>query len=248
MFNRSFFTNLPPVTKNILIINVIIWLFTALVPASNTHKLLDCCALHYLTSPGFHFWQLFTYMFIQVEFLHLFFNMWALLMFGYAIEKVLGSKRFLFFYISCGLGAAIVQMGVFALTIEHYAANIPPQAYSEVITNGWDIIQQGMNYSQYDMGMINQLINGSTIGASGAIFGILLAVGMLFPDNRMYIMFIPYPVKAKWVVLGYGLLELTLGFASPSDGVAHFAHLGGMIFGFIMLYYWKQQMKRHGQF
>lgn len=248
MFNRSFFSNLPPVTKNLLILNIIIWAFTAIAPASAQSTLLRLGGLHYVTSQGFGIWQYFTYMFIHEQFFHLFFNMWALLMFGYAVEQVLGSRRFLFFYLSCGVGAAIIQTGVFALMINHVAGALSPQEYATVVDNGWGIMQQGYNYTYPPMGELNGLINGTTIGASGAIFGILLAVGMLFPNNSMYIMFIPYPVKAKWVVLGYGVLEIFLGVAAPSDGVAHFAHLGGMLFGFVMLWYWKQQFKRNGRF
>lgn len=241
MFNKSFFSNLPPVTKNVLIINVIIWAFMAITPASTSDKLTDIGGLHYVTSQGFGFWQLFTYMFIHANFMHLFFNMWALLMFGYAIEQRLGSKRFLFYYMSCGVGAAIVQIIVFAIAINNLASKLPAEAYSEVINNGWAVLQHGQNYVNPVMGNLNLLINTATVGASGAVFGILLAVGMYFPNNTMYLMFVPYPIKAKWLVLGYGILELAMGIGAPADGIAHFAHLGGMLFGFIMIWYWKRR-------
>lgn len=248
MFNRSFFSNLPPVTKNLLIINIIIWVFMAITPGSTSDKVMQLGGLHYLTSPGFGVWQFFTYMFIHANFMHLFFNMWALLMFGYAIENALGSKRYLFYYLSCGIGAAIIQMGVFALMIQHVSAGITPLEYSYVIEHGWDIMKEGYNFTAPNLGELNGLVNGTTVGASGAIFGILLAFGMLFPNTTMFLMFIPYPIKAKWVVLGYGIIEIFLGVAAPSDGVAHFAHLGGMLFGFIMLWYWKRQYKKNGRF
>ena len=243
MFNASFFRNLPPVTKNLLIINILIWAFINILPSAGM-KLIDIGALHYIDSPGFGVWQLFTYMFIQEGFTHLFFNMWALLMFGFIIEFSLGSRRFLFYYISCGIGAAIVQLIVYGIMISRYSSMMTPEQYRYIVDSGWTIMHNGGSFPlPYSIDLqtahnLISLVNTPTIGASGAVFGILLAFGMLFPDRPMYIMFIPVPVKAKWLVLGYGLLELGLGFGAQGDGVAHFAHLGGMIFGFIMIYYW----------
>lgn len=246
MFNRSFFSNLPPVTKNLLIINVIIWAFIAITPAATTNKILELGALHYVTSKVFGVWQFFTYMFIHKDFWHLFFNMWALLMFGYAVEQRLGSKRFLFYYISCGLGAAIVQTIVFAVAIYNVQRGLTPAEYSFVLDNGWNIIQTGLSARPLSDAMQNLilLINMPVIGASGAVFGILLAMGMYFPNATMYLMFVPYPIKAKWIVIGYGVIELVMGIGSPGDGIAHFAHLGGMLFGFLMIWYWKMKEKK----
>lgn len=244
MFNRSFFRNLPPVTKNLLIINIIIWAFIAITPALTTQKVMDLGALHYITSKTFWIWQFFTYMFIHKDFWHLFFNMWALLMFGYAIEQYLGSKRFLFYYISCGLGAAIVQIIVFAIMIWKMSSEISPQMVSAVMENGLQVMREGYQYDNVFMANINILINTPVIGASGAVFGILLAMGMYFPNATMYIMFVPYPIKAKWIVIGYGVLELAMGIGTPGDGIAHFAHLGGMLFGFLLILYWKMKEKK----
>lgn len=241
MFDRSFFRNLLPVTKNLLIINIIVWAFMAITPSSTSNLLTDLGGLHYFTSPSFGFWQLFTYMFIHANFVHLFFNMWALLMFGNAIEQRLGSKRFLFYYISCGVGAAIVQLIVFAIAIPHVASQLSPVEYKTVMEQGWEVMQRGMNYTNSGMAELNALINGATVGASGAVFGILLAVGMFYPNNTMYLMFVPYPIKAKWIVIGYGILELAMGIGAPADGIAHFAHLGGMLFGFIMIWFWRRR-------
>lgn len=246
MFNRSFFASLPPVTKNLLILNVIIWAFMAIMPASTAQRVVDLGGLHYVSSQGFGIWQIFTYMFIHSGFVHLFFNMWALLMFGFAIERTLGSGRFLFFYLTCGIGAGIVQEFVYYFTISHYTTMVNPQLYAIVREQGWEILQHNQNFIDPAAGTLNLLINGCTVGASGAIFGILLAFGMLYPNERMYIMFIPYPVKAKWVVLGYGVLELLLGVTGTADGVAHFAHLGGMIFGYILLRYWIAEAHKKG--
>lgn len=240
MFNASFFKNLPPVTKNLLIINVLIWAFINLLPSAGM-RLIDIGALHYVDSPGFGIWQVFTYMFIQAQFFHLFFNMWALLMFGFIIEYSLGSRRFLFYYISCGVGAALIQLGVYAIMVSKYTSMFSPGEYDMIIRQGWDALQEGKIFADPTLARLTMLVNTPTIGASGAVFGILLAFGMLFPNRPMYIMFIPVPIKAKWLVIGYGLLELGLGFGAQGDGVAHFAHLGGMIFGFIMIYYWRKK-------
>ena len=248
MFNRSFFSNLPPVTKNLLIINVIIWAFMAIVPNSTADRVMQLGGLHYVTSPGFGIWQFFTYMFIHANFMHLFFNMWALLIFGFLIENFLGSKRYLFYYLSCGVGAAIIQMIVFAIMIANVSSGLNPATVSSVTHDGWNLIKEGLTFRDPVLGELNGLINGTTVGASGAVFGILLAVAMIYPNLPMYIMFIPVPVKAKWMVLAYGAVEVFLGVATPSDGVAHFAHLGGMLFGFIMLWYWKRQSRGNGVF
>lgn len=248
MFDRSFFSNLPVVTRNLLIINIIVWAFMAITPASTSNKVMELGGLHYFTSHGFGVWQLFTYMFIHANFMHLFFNMWGLLMFGMLIENSLGSKRFLFYYISCGLGAALIQMGVYAYMINQVASGMDHQEYSYVMQYGWEVLRNGQNFVIPSMGELNALVNGVTVGASGAIFGILIAVAMLYPDLRMYIMFIPVPVKAKWMVLGYGLIELLQGATGANSSVAHFAHLGGLVVGFIILWYWKYRYKRNGRF
>lgn len=205
---------MPPVTKNLLIINTIIWAAMALVPTIDT-RLTQWCALHYFSSPGFNVAQLITYMFMHGGFMHLFFNMFALVMFGGIIERSMGSKRFLFYYVSCGLFAALVQMGAYALVLTKYQNMFTPDA-------------------------INSLVNGPMVGASGAIYGIILAFGMLYPNQPIYLYF-AIPIKAKWLVLGYGILELSYGLGSMTDNVAHFAHLGGMIAGVILILYWKKK-------
>jgi len=149
----------------------------------------------------------------------------------------LGSKRFLFFYISCGIGAALVQELVWFFTWPGIFAKAlaPLNGVSVAEMSGY--LKENMSLPQVQ-GLLNQL---ATIGASGAIYGVLLAFGMLFPNVPLYFMFIPVPIKAKWMVLGYGVIELLIGMSQANDGVAHFAHLGGMIFGFIIIYYWKKK-------
>lgn len=241
MYRQSIFSNLPPVTKNLLIINTLIWVATWLLGRKIGLDISDLGGLHYFSSPLFNPAQLLTYMFIHASFMHLFMNMFALFMFGGLLERTLGSARFLFYYISCGIGAALIQEGVYAIMIGNAESHLTPQMIDEVMKNGAGIIAQGMNYVEPALGHFNILLNNATVGASGAIYGILLAFGMLWPNMPLYIMFIPVPVKAKWMVAGYAGIELLLGLQnSMGDNVAHFAHLGGMLIGMIMILYWKR--------
>lgn len=234
------FPSLPPVTKNLLIINVLIWAVTLFVPSLDS-TFSRYAALHYFTSPGFNVAQLLTYMFIHANFAHLFFNMFGLAMFGGIIERSMGSARFLFYYISCGIVAALVQMGAYAVMIHHYAELVTPADYDYIISEGWRLISHGYNFTDPTAGTLNALVNGPMVGASGAIYGVILAFGMLFPNQPVYLFFIPVPIKAKWLVLGYGVLELTMGLGNTVDNVAHFAHLGGMIAGVLLILYWKRR-------
>lgn len=243
----SSFRVLPPVTKNLLIINLIIWAAANFMPESAAGKLVDICALHYFTSADFGAWQLVTYMFVQTGFTHLFFNMFALYMFGMVIERSLDSKRYLFYYMSCGIGAGLIQLGVFALAIEHYASALPdgitvgeiaalevPAGY--VLNSGFPAVNA-----------IWSLINTPVIGASGAVFGILLAFGMMYPKAPLYLFFIPVPIQARWMVIGYGALELLQGVSNRAgDNVAHFAHLGGMLVGLAIMLYWRKKFRNTG--
>lgn len=168
---------------------------------------------------------------------HIFFNMFSLWMFGSLLERVMGSKRYLFFYISCGLGAALVQELVWQFSWQDILASSVTGPASSSITDIIKAINEG--HAAFTMDdFYNSMV---TVGASGAVFGILLAFGMIFPNMPLYLFFIPIPIKAKWVVLGYGLLELYFGISGNQPGVAHFAHLGGMLAGIIMILYWRNQ-------
>lgn len=238
---QRLFQNMPPVTKNLLILNVLFWAVMALVPSIDT-RLTQWCALHYFTSPGFNVAQLFTYMFLHANFTHLFFNMFMLVMFGGIIERSMGSARFLFYYVSCGLFAALIQMGVYAVMLSQYYDMYTHEDMQLIINKGWEILQDGMTYTDPTWARINSLVNGPMVGASGAIYGVLLAFGMLYPNQPLYLMFIPIPIKAKWIVVGSGALELLLGISNnAADNVAHFAHLGGMIAGVLLILYWKKK-------
>lgn len=217
--------NIPPVTKNLIIINILFF-FGALVGERQGINLDDYLGLHFFLASDFNLAQFFTYMFMHANFSHIFFNMFALYMFGRILEQVWGPKRFLFYYILCGVGAGVIQEGVQYI---HYALEL--SAYDRVNLGGGMIIPM-----ETYLNMMN------TVGASGAIYGILLAFGMLFPNERLFIFPLPMPIKAKYFVIGYAVLELALGISNnASDNVAHFAHLGGMLFGFILIMYWKKK-------
>lgn len=185
---------LPTGVKHLLIINVLFYLATEVLYRSLGVDLYNWLALFPVRDSHFGLWQYITYQFMHANFDHIFFNMFALWMFGTVLEQVWGTKRFIFYYLFCGVGA----------------------------------------------GLITTLISPSvTVGASGAIYGILLAFGMLFPNERIYLYFL-VPIKAKWFVIGYGLIELFEGVFRSYDGIAHFAHLGGMLFGLLLILYWKK--------
>jgi membrane associated rhomboid family serine protease len=173
--------------------------------------------------------QMITYMFLHANFWHLFFNMFGLYMFGRILEEVLGPKRFLFYYFITGLGAAIVQQLMWTIEIHPIIESVNAQLGNGAAA---DLLAQKEMF-------LNQFI---TIGASGAVFGLLLAFGMMFPDQPLFLMFIPIPIKAKYFVIGYAVFELVFGVGNFSfDNVAHFAHLGGMLFGFFVLLYWRKK-------
>ncbi len=235
------FRNIPPVTKNLIIINLLIWLACEMIQPFGV-VMNRTCGLHYFLSPDFRFWQPLSYMFMHGGFTHVLFNMFAVCMFGSVIERVFGSARYLLFYLTVGVGAALVQEGVYAIWLNHLASDLPADiTLSEIARQGVSLLNRGLNWTDATLGNINLLINGSTVGASGAVFGILLAFAMIFPNMPMYIMFIPLPIKAKWLVLGYGALELFLGVTGLQPGVAHFSHLGGMLIGWALIVYWRKR-------
>jgi len=236
------FSLLPEVIKNLLIINGLFFLGTVVLGDSLGINLYDSLALYMPGSVNFQPFQLVTHMFMHGNFGHILFNMFALWMFGYALENVWGGKRFLIYYMITGLGAAALHLGI------NYFEAI--QLQNELLANGFTMdqlielrstpLEEGMRYK----GILGDYVlkyQIPTVGASGAVFGILLAFGMMFPNTRIYLYF-AFPIKAKYFVIGYGLLELFNGIANdPSSNVAHFAHLGGMLFGFLLIRYWKSK-------
>lgn len=246
-----FLENIPPVTRNLLIINVLIWVLMAVCANGGSSMRQFCDTL--LSLLGLHFWgsdkfnpiQLVTYMFIHSpqNVLHIVFNMFTLWMFGRLMEQVWGSHRFLIFYFVCGIGAALVQEVVWQLTW------LPELADALAPSNGLtpahmrQLLEEGMAQGNIDvMQGVTMWKNAlTTIGASGAIYGILLGFAFVFPNMPLYLFFIPVPIKAKYMVIGYGVLEFFLGVSHSQGTVAHFAHLGGMLFGLILLLYWKKR-------
>ncbi|MDT8393972.1 MAG: rhomboid family intramembrane serine protease [Bacteroidales bacterium] len=237
-YGRRGFMGMPPVVLNLIIINALFLLATFLFRDSiNLYNLLG---LFCVTSENFGTWQFVSYMFMHGDFYHLLFNMFALWMFGMVLENVWGPKRFLTFYMVTGIGAGLVQLLVAFIRIQSLEAALSPEQISEIYNNGHELWQQGRTYSVEAMATLHRILNIPTVGASGAVFGILLAFGMLFPNTMIYVFF-AIPIKAKYFVLIYGIAELYFGVTGTSDGIAHFAHLGGMVFGYFLIRYWRSK-------
>lgn len=216
--------NIPVVTKNLLLVNIIAFVATWILQLRGL-DLNDLLGLHFFMAADFQVWQLLTYMFLHSGFTHILFNMFALWMFGVVIENVWGPKKFLFYYISCGVGAGIMQeIAQFFSFYFTISAQDPTVGFGELFAIGHQLSTQ---------------LNGwTTIGASGAVYAILLAFGMIFPNERIFIFPLPIPIKAKWFVMFYVAIELFSAMSSSGDNVAHMAHLGGMLFGYLMIRYW----------
>ncbi|MCZ4693502.1 rhomboid family intramembrane serine protease [Ancylomarina euxinus] len=265
---KSSLLNLPPVVKNLLIINALMLLGTWVLQQTGV-DLSKILGLHFFASEYFMPFQFVTHMFMHANITHLFFNMFALFMFGRVLESVWGPKRFLLYYMLTGLGAAALHTFVlwldYASVMKAFTAfsNTPtPELFSAIIKDSlgrppswvyefadkWADNPDSIAYANQGIEIarraITESINVTTVGASGAVFGILLAFGMLFPNTELMLLFLPIPIKAKYFVMGYGAIELYSGFMYSSDGVAHFAHLGGMLFGFILIKYWNKHSNR----
>ncbi len=277
-FRPAGFSVLPEVVKNLLIVNAIMLLATFVLQNRFQVDLNDMLGLHWIGSEKFAFYQVVTYMFMHGGFSHFFFNMFAVWMFGSAIENTWGPKRFLIFYLLTGIGAAlthyvIIYFGEIGPAIEYINAVIADPNSSTLLAFREHVGFQFRSentfiYSDFQdsMGALNAVLNDAAnstqleqvkffmndykayflnlpnvVGASGSLFGVLLAFGMLFPNTRLFLLFFPFPIKAKYFVIGYGALELYNGVYNTSDGVAHFAHLGGMLFGYLLIMYWRKR-------
>ena len=231
MYSPGNFNELPVVVKNLLIINGL--LFLATISLNNLGiDLVKIFGLHQFQSNDFRPHQIITHLFMHGSFTHLFFNMFALWMFGKVLENIWGQKKFLIYYMITGIGAAAIHL----IFCQYQIINISNQIPDLV-----NIAIEGKYNPSIPLSKkLTQLIITPTVGASGAVFGLLLAFGMLFPNALLYLYF-AIPIKAKYFVIGYGLIELYAGISNnPADNVAHFAHLGGMIFGYFLIKYWKQ--------
>ena len=223
------FRNIPVITRNLLIINVLAYLASTVLDLRGI-RLTEWGGLHFFLAQDFHFYQFVTYQFLHGSFMHLFFNMFALWMFGGVVEHVWGPKKFLFYYILCGIGAGLCQEVVQYVNY----ANDGLAAYDYVNIQDYGSMPVGEYLNQW-----------CTIGASGAVYAILLAFGMTFPEDRIFIFPLPIPIKAKWFVMGYAAIELFSAMSQSGDGVAHMAHLGGMLFGFFLIRYWRRHPGNH---
>ena len=222
---RGFMSNVPTAVRNIIIINVLVMIMTSL----NENFMYEKFALFYPTSPFFHWWQPVTHMFMHGGFWHLFFNMYTLYIFGTVLERIWGAKKFLLFYFVTGLGAAAVHTGVEWIQASSWM--------SEAAAGSMSAVQQ-----------IHALKMTPTVGSSGAIYGILMGYAMLYPDSIMTLVFPPISMKAKWFVLIFAGIELLTGVTGTGGGIAHFAHLGGLIFGFLLIMYWKKKRTLYSRF
>ena len=267
---RSPFTQIPPVTKNLIIINALMLLATYVLEPRGI-SLTRWLGLYYPGSDYFRPFQFITYMFMHGGFWHILLNMYALFLFGRVLEGVWGPKRYLFFYLVTGIGAAAVhtlvnyiEIAPMAHAIKEFSITPTPELFSEFINKfqrtitqmgfssssvsnfatQWFNAPQVTSFENEALSFMDKLLqarmNIPTIGASGAVFGVLLGFGMLFPNTQLMLLFPPIPIKAKYFVMGYGAIELFQGLSMPGSNVAHFAHLGGMIFGFILIKYWNK--------
>jgi len=233
------FANMAPVVKNLLIINLICFLPNLLPNGRIAELEAFYGGAHYFASPVFKLWQPITYMFLHGGFAHIFFNMFALVSFGSLLEQTMGSKRFFNFYFICGLGGIALQMLVQAVEVHMASGGIAVPGVTALNVAATDSSSPFLAYGMPAAQKLYDVYNGTMVGASGAIFGLLVAFGMLFPNLELMIMFIPIPVKAKYIVPVYIVVELVLGFGQfAGDSVAHFAHLGGALLGFIVIKWW----------
>lgn len=268
-YSPAGFSLLPPVVKNLLIINGLFYLATLSLDTAYGIDLVGMFGLHYFKSDLFQPYQFVTYMFLHADFGHVLWNMFALWMFGYLLENVWGPKRFLTYYMITGIGAAVVQTFVqwwsfasleTAVTAYNASPNIdsfvafanqfPPRTRElfeqlNAFLADWHQNPANEHLKLLSREHLHQIyqdqVSVPTIGASGAVYGILLAFGMSFPNMLIFIYFL-FPIKAKWLVILYGAIELFSGISNnPNDNVAHFAHLGGMIFGFFLILYWRKK-------
>jgi membrane associated rhomboid family serine protease len=232
--------DLPPVVKNIIMINVLMILANYAASSVFGVDLNGLLGLYFPASEQFKPVQIVTHMFMHGGFMHIFFNMYALFIFGPILESVWGPKRFLIFYLVCGLGAALTHETVIFFQYSHLIQNLSPENIQAVISEGAAYLNQGKVFADPDMQSLQILLNTPTVGASGAIFGVLLAFGVLFPNTQLMLLIPPIPIKAKWLVLGYGAIELVLAVTQPGSNIAHAAHLGGMLFGYLLIRYWRK--------
>lgn len=214
----GFFSRIPTVTRNLFFVNVLVFVAYLL----NKDFMMTTFALYYPTSHYFHWWQLITHMFMHGGWAHIIFNMWALIMFGSAVEQTIGSRKMLILYFVAGLGAVALHFGTMYLECLYFENQLEA-----------GVLSAAQSYAT--------LKETRTVGASGAIYGLLMSYALLYPQNRLTLIFPPISMKAMTWVIIFAVIELFVGIRGVADGVAHFAHLGGMLFGWLMIRYWKKK-------
>ncbi len=263
-FRSRPFSNIPPVLLNLLIINILVFIGSAVIGRALNADLINLLGLHYFKSEYFRPYQIVTHMFMHANITHIFLNMFMLWMFGRVLEQVWGGKRFLFYYFFTGLGAAALHMFVmhlelaplirdaaafrntpspelFDLFLKDHLRNASPQLGE--FLRAWVANPNNLSYAEEASNFVDKFVqtrvNVPTVGASGAVYGVLLAFGMIFPNMPLVLIFFPFfPIKAKYMVIAMGIIELVYGVTMTGGNIAHFAHLGGMLFGFILVKYW----------
>ena len=211
----GFLSRIPTATKNLILVNVLVFVATII----NENYMIGTFGLFYPTSPYFRWWQVVTHMFMHGGFWHILFNMYTMFIFGVVVERIIGTKKFLLFYFVCGFGAAALQMGTQYIEMQAFL-----NSASEAALKGIAVLK-----------------STPTVGASGAIYGVLIGYAMLFPQSKMTLIFPPVTLSAKWMVIIFAAIELFTGVAGFADGVAHFAHLGGMLIGWLMIKWWRKR-------
>ncbi len=211
----GFLSRIPTATKNLILVNVLVFVATII----NENYMIGTFGLFYPTSPYFRWWQVVTHMFMHGGFWHILFNMYTLFIFGVVVERIIGTKKFLLFYFVCGFGAAALQMGTQYIEMQAFL-----NSASEAALKGIAVLK-----------------STPTVGASGAIYGVLIGYAMLFPQSKMTLIFPPVTLSAKWMVIIFAAIELFTGVTGFADGVAHFAHLGGMLIGWFMIKWWRKR-------
>lgn len=237
--------NTTPTIKHLIIVNVLFFALDALGIIPNLQRQM---AIHYVESPSFAWWQVFSYMFAHGGVAHLFFNMYALYSMGRPLEMLLGSNRFMVFYFTCGIGAVLLHTGVNYYQFHSVLDVLTTHGYTQEFV--YDTLSQGKYATDWKGLLSNELFTSfmqsyytPTLGASGAVYGVLAAFGLLFPNAELVFMFIPYPIKAKYfipIIVGIDLFSGVTGFSIFGGGVAHFAHVGGAVFGFLLILLWRK--------
>jgi len=234
-YGRGFgFGGVSEVVKQLIIINVLVF-----IVAKTLSNVVPELSMFFPLSDSFRPYQVVTHMFMHANFTHIMFNMLSLYFLGPMVEKELGEKKFLIFYLICGFGAALVHFGVDYYEYQRALVGLEASQVNEVIKEGRGLMLSGRNNVDGGLAKLNQVLNIPVVGASGAIYGVTIGFAALFPNVRLSLMFIPYPVKAKYLVVGLIAYDLFLGVGQMSTGIAHFAHLGGGLFGYILILIWK---------